>query len=312
MELVIPGRGSAASGPATVSGVQFDGQAAVQVAVETLPYEDRRAMLLGQPFTPGAPPELDLASRTIFFPPPDSGPIAPVVITQRPEEIPAVPEGVFRAAGWIVPLSEGTAHLGEITGLASPGTTPTTSVSLIPGAEVVLRFFGEGVPRVGEEFVTYSLGHEIPGYGRVAVPTGLLSVVRVDGSVAVAKVVGGLSRMRVGHWVTVPRTFPLSPGVHPAPTGLDVRARLVGLQGTEGLSVTGDFAFIDGGASAGFAVGGEVMGRSVTEVDGMAGEVARVQGVGVADTRATVRLLSVESPGAVRPGLRLWMDAKMP
>jgi LysM repeat protein len=199
MELVIPGRGSAASGPATVSGVQFDGQAAVQVAVETLPYEDRRAMLLGQPFTPGAPPELDLASRTIFFPPPDSGPIAPVVITQRPEEIPAVPEGVFRAAGWIVPLSEGTAHLGEITGLASPGTTPTTSVSLIPGAEVVLRFFGEGVPRVGEEFVTYSLGHEIPGYGRVAVPTGLLSVVRVDGSVAVAKVVGGLSRMRVGH-----------------------------------------------------------------------------------------------------------------
>jgi hypothetical protein len=60
----------------------------------------------------------------------------------------------------------------------------------------------------------------------------------------------------------VPRTFPLSPGVHPAPTGLDVRARLVGLQGTEGLSVTGDFAFIDGGASAGFAVGDELMGRS--------------------------------------------------
>ncbi|MEX1258691.1 MAG: LysM domain-containing protein [Gemmatimonadota bacterium] len=310
MELVLPGAAPALAPAATVLGVQVDGRPAVTVA--TLPFEERRAMLESRPFTPGNPPERDLATRTVFF---DSGGpevVGPIVMTQGEADTPAVPEGVFLAAGWIVSEGDGSDRMGEVVGLASPGAPLSTSVSIQPGAEVVLRFFGEGTPRVGEEFLTYALGARIPGLGDVTVPSGIVRIEQVDPSAVVARVVDEFGRLRVGHLLTLARTFPLSSGVHPAPSDSGVRARLLAFQERKELHLPGDFAFIDQGGDAGLVVGDELAGIGASGGDGAEREVARFQVVGIRDSTATVRLLSVATPGAVRAGLWMVLDSKMP
>jgi hypothetical protein len=233
-------------------------------------------------------------------------------MTQGEADTPAVPEGVFRVAGWIVSEGDWSDRMGEVVGSASPGAPLSTSVSIQPGAEVVLRFFGEGTPRVGEEFLTYALGARIPGLGDVAVPSGIVRIEQVDPSAVVARVVDEFGRLRVGHLLTLARTFPLSSGVHPAPSDSGVRARLLAFQERKELHLPGDFAFIDQGRDAGLVVGDELAGVGASGGDGAEREVARFQVVGVRDSTATVRLLSVATPGAVRAGLWMVLDSKMP
>jgi LysM repeat protein len=315
MELAIPGAsaepGPATTGPATtVLGIQVDGQGVA--TVEALPYEARRAMLESRPFTPGPTPPIDIADRTVFYASDGTPLFGPVVMTQGAAEVPAVPEGVFRAAGWIVPENDPSDRLGQILAMADPDAPPPTSVTLRPGTEVEIRFFAEGAPRPGERFLAYSLGAEIPGRGTVAVPSGTVEIVSVGETGTVARVIDGFTRMRVGHFLALPRTFPLPAGVHPSPSDLGTPAQLLGFQDAKELHLPGDFAFIDRGRDAGLVVGDELNGVAEGGELGTARDVARFQVVGVREGTATVRILSVQTPAALKPGLSLVLVAKMP
>jgi len=310
MELILPGTEPAAAPAATVLGFQVDGEPAG--VIETIPYEERRAMLASRPFLPGEPPELDRASRTVFFDDQGSELTGPIVMIQGAADVPAVPAGVFRVAGWIVSDGDRNDRLGEVTGLATSTAPRSASGTMGPGEEVLLRFLGESTPRIGEEFLTYSLQAEIPGFGDVAVPFATVRVVDVGPSHVVARVEEGFGPLRVGHLVTLARTFPLSPGVHPAPSDLELRMRLVGFQETKELHLPGDLGFVDRGAADGLAVGDVLRGMASGREGGPERAVARVQVVGVREATATIRVLSVEEPGALRPGLWMSLDAKMP
>jgi hypothetical protein len=202
--------------------------------------------------------------------------------------------------------------LGEVARLADPGGLRSGNATIRPGEEIVLHFFGAGAPRVGEEFLTNSLRFSLPGIGDIAVPSAAIRVVQVDSSLVVARVEEGFGPLRVGQLVTLARTFPLSPGVHPAPSDLEVRARLLAFQESKELHLPGDLGFIDRGSADGLAVGDELTGLASGAVGEPERALARFQVVGVREATATIRILFVENPRAIRPGLWMSLDAKMP
>lgn len=308
MQLQIPG--AATPSAQTVQGTPFAEQPAV--TVQTLPYESRRELLQSRTFVPGDPVELDLDSRTIFFETQTSSDDGPIVLVQDAALIPAVPPGVFQAAGWVVPSGDSSDRLGVVAGFADDPDGRLAGASIRPFDEVVVDFLGAASPTIGEAFLTYSIRGPLDGVGGVAVPSGIIRITEVQETVVLAEVEGEFSQLQVGHFLAPLRTFPLAPGVHPSESTEGLRATLLAFQAPKVLHLPGDFAFIDQGRTDGLDVGDELIG-ALGDGEGTVGrEVARFQVVGLQDETATVRILSVESPGQLVPGLELVLDRKMP
>ncbi len=310
MELRIPGvagPGTPAPSGATVLGVGVQLPAAT--VGEDLGWEARSALLAATPFTPGAAPEPGREDRTVFYQVATRTPDAPAILLQRQAELPALPPGVFEAAGWLRSEGEPDEAAGVIVGFAEPQDARFGRRTVHPHDEVRLRSEGDVGLVAGEELMAYRVTRVIPGVGEVLAPTGRLVVTRLVEDGAIARVVNEVGRMQLGDAIGTPRTFPLSPGVHPSEANDRVEARIVAFQDRKELYLPGDFGFVDIGLDGGLAVGDELVARG--EGAG-GGELARFQVVGVRDHTATVRLLSVLVPGAVRPGLPTIRDRSMP
>lgn len=311
MELRLPGATPASEAAAAAVAAPSGAGTAVGV-VESFPYEDRRALLEARPFVPGAPSEVDRDLRTVFFETRERAPEGPMVLVQDAAEVPAVAPGVFHAAGWIVGEGEESGSVGRIVAIAEDARGSGGGVSLRPFDRVVLSMAGASPPREGETFLAFHLGEPVPGVGAVARPSGILRVVEVEASRAVAEIVEAFDPVRVGQHLTLPRTFPLRPGVHPSDSDAGTRAALLAFQAVKAVHFPGDFAFVDRGRTDGLAVGDEFVGLAPDGASGFEREAARFQVVGLDEGTATVRILTVESPEAVRPGLALVLDRKMP
>ncbi len=304
--LVIPG-GVAAQAevwgdrPATVMGVAVNGE-------PLAPYLERQELARRREFVP-APAPAPTRERTIFYQERDPSMVAPVVTFATPEEVTAFPADVFHAAGWIRDVDE---SLGEIVGFAGDQDVRVGRTTVHPFDDVRIRMVVPGAPQVGDRFVAYRVRREVDGVGVVVNPTGLLEVRRVDDGGVIARVIAEYDRVELGHPVVRPRIFPLEAGVQAQPTGSELAATLMTFQDRKELHLPGDFAFIDRGADDGVGVGDEFVALAGSG-DGWEGRfAARFQVVGVRSGTATVRLLTVEAPRDLRPGLRLHLDRKMP
>lgn len=278
-----------------------------------LDWAERRELLRASPFVPAAFQEPGIQTRTVFHEVRTSEAAAPSVILQRQSEIPAVSPGVFHAAGWLIREGVAFEEAGRVVGFATDAEVRSARRSVRPHDEVRIELAaGAGTMAMGDELLAFQVRRILPGIGSVAVPTAVVVVTEVVEYGVLGRVVAGFGRMEIGDLITAPRTFPLAAGVHPVASDVRTEARVLSFQERKELYLPGDFGFIDAGEASGLRVGDEFVAFEGHDRGWAEREVARFQVVGVGPHDATVRVVVVQSPGALRPGLELILDRKMP
>jgi len=279
---------------------------------EDMDWTERRELLRAGPFVPAAFAEPASQTRTVFYDVRTPEMAAPSVILQRQSEITAVSPGVFHAAGWLIEEGYSVEAAGRVIGFATDAEVRSARLSVRPHDEVRIELpAGSGVA-AGDELLAFRVRRVLPGVGSVAVPTAIVTVSEVVANGVLGKVVAEFGRMEIGDLITTPRTFPLVAGVHPETSDIRAEARILGFQERKELYLPGDFGFIDAGEASGLRVGDEFVAFEGHDPGWAGREVARFQVVGVRAADATVRVVTVQSPGALRPGLDLVLDRKMP
>jgi hypothetical protein len=177
---------------------------------------------------------------------------------------------------------------------------------------VYIQFSAVGPPQIGSEFLLFETPRTLEGIGTIAAPSGRVRVIEVGDGQVVAEIVQAFGRVQVGHLVVRPSPYPLEPGVRPLPVDRTLEAQVLAMQEEKGMQLPGDFVFVDVGRVDGLALGDEFVGLSDAEADWAGRDLARFQVVGLRENRSTMRVVWVQAPRDVRPGLRVVLDRKMP
>lgn len=305
-----PGAGATPQPSAAVTSVEVVG--AGDLIQDVLSYESRRTLLESRPFEVVGTPAVPVGDRSVFFDLPEAQSQGAIVVLEGVRQAPAVPVSVFHSAGWLLPEGEPLDPLGQITSFADARGSDARNASGQVYQDVYIRFSGGGSPQVGEELLVYEISRTVPGVGDVAAPSGRVSVLAVTDGAAVAQIIQGFGRLEAGHLVARAAAYPLEEGVRPIPTASGLETRILAFQEAKEIYLPGDFAFVEGGSGAGLALGDELRGLSDDESDWADPSLARFQVVGLGEDFSTVRVLIPLVPSAVRPGLRLVVDRKMP
>jgi murein DD-endopeptidase MepM/ murein hydrolase activator NlpD len=309
MELVIPGVGSvpaAAAQPAFAAEIGVDAEAAATDHVA------RRELVRPRPLRPQGTPT-PTGDRTIFFEVHQHDPedVSQVLLTPT-SDLPAVPEGIFHSASWIVPPGESLDAVGVVVGLAGDGPERPDRNTILPVDEVLVTLVDGRTLSPGDRVQSVRVDRDRPGLGHVLVPTAVLEVVRLDPAGAVVRVERDIGKAQIDDLVYPMRSFPLTRGVHPAETDLRLEATVLGFEDRKELYLPGDRLYIDRGSRDGVGVGDEFAGVAGSG-NGWEGRVfAHFQVVYVQEERATVRILRVTDPQLLRPGLPAMLVRKMP
>jgi hypothetical protein len=308
-------RGGDPDALAEVTGVLLEG--GLPEAHDTLVMadpDDRRQLLRSRGFQPRGTPTSD-RERTVFYGSLQASAARsstrPGVIVSGSEETLALTRSAFNSAAWLSG-DDDVARIGQVEAFVGDEALRMARTAIQLHDDLQVQLDDPNAVAPGDILLAYHRVGEVDGFGDIKAPSGVLEVRRVEGDGAVVRVRNSFDRFSLGHEVARPRTFPLSPGVHPSSTELELDGTLVGFRDRKEIYLPGDQAFLDRGAADDVAVGDEFVGV-VGDRDGWEGrQVARFQVIRVEDGYSTIRLLASESPSAVRPGLTLVLDRKMP
>ncbi len=291
--LVIPGTGMAGPPPA---GVITD--------VQVMPAAQ------GQPSRPADTRAPDPSERTVFYENPEERASGGVVAGQARPWV-AVPRDVFYSAGWLERAEKTPAHAGRVLGFASGEEARSSRMTARPYETLRIELLGSRDLQIGDELLTFRTDRAIAERGLVVVPTGVLTVIRLESAGVVAMVSNEYDRVRVGDFVQPVAAYTQEAGVYAADVADSVRATVVGFQEVQALQGPGDIAFLDLGAADGLSVGDEFVAR-VSGGSGWSGVVAgRLQVVGLRERTASARIIELDSPIFVE-GLEVRLARKMP
>lgn len=326
MELRIPGveagagveviRGTDRDALAEVTGVVLEGDLRDSPDLpEVVHRQDRRDLLRTRPFVPAGEPESS-DERTVFYGSPQASTSRsasrPGVVVSGMDETLAVPRSSLASAAWIGRDADDLAAIGRVQAFAGDQDLRVARTAIQPYDDLEVTLEDPASVSPGDLLVAFHRVGHVEGFGEVMAPSGVLEVRRVEGSGVIARVQNAFDRFELGHEVTRPRAFPLTVGVHPTTTGIELGGTVVGFRDRKEIYLPGDQAFLDLGGRDGVAVGDEFVGVAGRD-EGWSGEqAARFQVIWVEEDYATVRILTVQSPTAVRTGLQVVLDRKMP
>jgi hypothetical protein len=331
MELTIPGvrvgpeetgveviRGVPDDVLAEVTGVVLEGEPVAErdTVAMARAVDDRRDLLRFRPFQPRGVPEPPM-DRTVFHGGSQQSirPASrPGVVVAAPEDALALSQSAFHSAAWITPRGGPREAVGRVTAFEGDEGARIERTTVQRYDRVLIDLDPAARVAVDDLVVAYRSVGEVPDLGAIQAPSGVLRIEALEneGAGAVARMVGGYDRFSLGHDVRLPRTFPLVPGVHPRATDQQLHGTLLAFRNEQEIYLPGDQGFIDRGLEDGVEVGDEFVGV-VGVGEGREGRtVARFQVIWVDRGYATVRLLSATSPPAVRAGLPVALDRKMP
>ena len=280
---------------------------------EVIDPNDRRALLRVRPFVPEQVPDYP-GARTVFH----GAPVVAERVSERPgvmlvppEERLAVSRATADAASWLAARGEPGAPVGRIERLAGEAGLRSPRTTLQPFDRVEVAISGESGVAVGDHLVAYFEVRRVDDW-RIVAPSGVIEVSEVGSGGVLGRVVAEFDRMQLGHQVMPLPPFTLVAGVHPVPTDRDVSGSLIAFRDRQEVYLPGDEAFLDLGVDDGLSIGDEFIAVVGGLEGGVDQRVGRFQVTRVGDGWSTVRLVSSESPSAMRPGIRLVLDRAMP
>lgn len=247
-----------------------------------------------------AQPPSPQMERTIFYE--DTAGVVGVIRSARSQWL-AVPRDMVYAAPWLVPSGQEPVSLGTLDRFAE------TEISQTPRGwdRVHLAFDGEA-PTTGTQLLTYRITKSIEGVGRVATPTGTVTLSEVSGSEAVAIVGREYDRIGLGDLLAPMPAYALTPGQFAQDVTGGTEAMVMAFTGTAVLQDLGAVAFLDLGSDQGVGIGDEF-----EYVNRLAGEnvvEGRLQVVGVTQSTSSARVLSLDD-AVFRPGVVVRLARKM-
>jgi len=215
----------------------------------------------------------------------------------------AVPRDVVYAAPWLVPIDQEPAQLGTLDRFAGTRRSET------PRAwdRVHLVFDGEAPP-VGTQLLTFRLTTTLENVGRVAIPSGTVTLSEVSGSEAIGIVGREYDRIVLGDRLAPLPTYGVRPGQYAQDVSGGTEAMIMGFAGTAVLQDLGAVAFLDQGSDHGLGIGDEF--EYVNPLAGRDEVEGRLQVVGVTAGTASARVVGM-SDAVFKPGLVVRLARKM-
>ncbi len=326
-----PGSAPGSAPKAAAPAAEDQASAAVQaIQVTTVPRraavpeartdaDERRAA--DAPTSERRPPTSPYGARTIFYTDGAQGGTTGVSRTagSRVADVAvirtAVPRDVYYAAGWLVPIDGPYGASGRVEGFASDARGRAADRwAALPYDELLLELDGPS-PEVGDRFTTFRLGREIEHLGRVAVPTGIVTVTRVNAAGAVGVLSDEYGSVQTGDLLAPLAPYPLVGGVSATPATRRLVSRVLTFQEPHLVKSLGAVAFIDLGRDSGVSVGDEFAvysaGRADAAPESLGSPVGRLQVVGVHQDHLSARVVDVTGPLS-GPGLLVRLVAEMP
>lgn len=223
----------------------------------------------------------------------------------------AVTEDQFYQAEWLLDelgTDDGSGHIEELSPFdKGRGINEVVMIN----NRVRVRMAAEDRPAVGSELVAFRVERLIEGLGRVAVPTGRLTVTSVEDAGVVAVVSDEYERMALGDLIMPAPAYDMTAGSEPLPVQGGLEASILAFAEDRRVYSQGSVAFLDVGADQGVTIGDEFEVYAGGH-DGWSPEaVAMLQVLRVSDNHASARIMHLWTP-IVEPGQQLRLSRKMP
>ncbi|HET9949198.1 MAG TPA: hypothetical protein VFQ22_09780, partial [Longimicrobiales bacterium] len=206
------------------------------------------------------------------------------------------------SAPWVIRYGEVPDSTGSLVGFADGGER----VSTIRSFDDVLVSM-DAPARVGAELQIFRIPQEIESVGRVAVPTGVLTVSAIVEGGVVGVVTKEYDRIQPGDLVRPVPTYTLEPGVYPQEIAGGSEAMIMGFAGRQEINDLGHVAFLDLGSDDGITVGDEF----VLYGDLVSSPRGTLQVVGVTRSMASARIVSMVDD-VFEQGIVVRLSRKMP
>ncbi|HXI20116.1 MAG TPA: hypothetical protein VNH46_03485, partial [Gemmatimonadales bacterium] len=222
----------------------------------------------------------------------------------------------FYSSGFLT--EERALPLGDLLGTVTPlqiEEVSTRSTALLFARVAVTPPPGASY-QVGDTLLVVTVRREIPGYGNVIEPTGLLRVVDVSHPQNVAEVIASYGPVRNGQRALPAEKFNDPGHVRPVPISDGVKATVLGNRDVQPLTGPQDVVFLDRGRKDGVALGDIFELRQQPHPRlGMANVIdepmATVQVVHVGESTCTARVVKIIHPN-IPPGTEARQIAKLP
>jgi hypothetical protein len=254
------------------------------------------------PGGPAGPGDHVRGERTVFYR--DTSRTHAGVILNAQAEYVAVPRDLVYAAPWIVPEGQEPASLGKLDSFAGGATLSQTA----RGWDRVRLVFAGEAPALGTEILAFRMTKSIEGVGRVATPTGVLTVSEAQGREAVAVVTREYDRLMLGDALAPVPSYALRAGEYAEDVTTGAEAMIMGFAGRAELPDEGAIAFLDQGTDDGVGIGDEF--EYVNRLAGSDVVEGRLQVVGVTADMASARIIGLDD-AIFRQGLVVRLSRKM-
>jgi LysM repeat protein len=254
--------------------------------------------------TPAEPerPRTPRDERTVFYQ--DTSSTRAGVVRGAQQGYLSVPRDIVFSAPWLVPLEQEPSRLGTLTSFAGGANLSQTA----RGWDHVRLVFDGEAPAAGTRVLAFRLTKDIPDVGRVATPTGVLTLTEVEGRDAVAFVSREYDRVMLGDLLAPLPEFGLRAGQRAEEVSGGVEAMIMGAANQAELQDLDAVVFLDQGSDDGIGVGDEF-----EYTDALAGRdqvAGRLQVVGVSANTCAARVLQM-SDVVFRQGVVVRLARKM-
>lgn len=236
----------------------------------------------------------------------------------RIEAAPAVRAGEYYSAPFVIGDSP-RKRAGKIIGTTEiPGVPASHERTFMQNQErIYIRIPTESIPSIGDKYLTYKMGPDIPGVGQIVIPTGVLVVEQPsNGDATIARIVRQFEDVEIGQNVTPLDSFVSPPAAPLTPIDLGPSAKIAWIQGNPELATIQSFLIVAVGEDVGVKLGDEFhiyRERRVTdEGDHLPAELIAVAHAVRVGAKTTTLVVSGQRNPAIVEGARTQLSARMP
>ncbi|MFL5563282.1 MAG: LysM peptidoglycan-binding domain-containing protein [Gemmatimonadaceae bacterium] len=234
------------------------------------------------------------------------------------DEAPAVRAGEYYSAPFVIG-DYPHRRAGRILSTTEiPGVATEHERTFMQNEErIYVRVPAESIPAIGDRYLTYKLGPDIPGIGQIVVPTGIVVVEQPGhGDATIVRIVRQFLDVEIGQNLMPLDNFVSPPAAPLTPIELGPSTKIAWIQGDPALASLQTYLVVGVGYDVGVKPGDEFhvyRERKRTEEGDYlpAEQIAIAHAVRVGSKTATLIVTGQRNP-AIREGARIQLSARMP
>jgi len=231
---------------------------------------------------------------------------------------PAVRAGEYYSAPFVIGDAP-RKRAGRIIGTTElPGIPASHERTYLQNEErVYARIPAESIPAVGDRYLSYRLGPDIPGVGQIVIPTGIVVVEQPsNGDATIVRIVRQFEDIQIGQNLMMLETFVSPPAAPLTPIDLGPTAKIAWIKGDPALATLQSYLIVAVGEDVGVKLGDEFhiyRERTKTEEgDHLPAELIAVAHAVRVGAKTTTLVVSGQRNPAIVEGARTQLSARMP